>query len=128
MEPDGSVTEERNGVVIKRRGRPAGSKDKRKRIRRRKEECMEPMEKCVLAMFEEALLGYTEDVGEFLEAIVLLTSSECFRGPYAVRWMESDDKERLTLEVMNCWRPIADDDLKGIKEREGNAVSPKYTL
>ena len=70
----------------------------------------------------EALKAEVHDEGEFDCVEVLVTRAEAFNGPDAVKWMEADDKERLTLEAMKCWRPMTDADLGLVKEVIPSAV------
>jgi len=63
-----------------------------------------------------------EDAGELDKIDCFVTYSEAFNGPDAVHWMEADNKEKLTLEAMECWRPITDLDRPDIKEVVPSAV------
>ena len=101
--------------VYRKRGRPKGSKDKRQRTRRKKEKVAtkESFEAAMLALGTDCV-DSDEEILE--EIIVLLTRTDVYSSPEAPQWLESENKENLTLLAAKCWRPITDDDLKDIRE------------
>jgi len=102
-----------DGPPVKRRGRPAGAKDRKKRHRRTKHEIERDM-----ALMSAVMSGEDFEEGEeLLEATVQLSVSKALSGPDSKEWDAAISLEEHRLLAYETWIPASDHDLATYRAR-----------
>ena len=113
-------------IIIRKRGRPKGSRDVKQR-RKRAKIALSPDEEAVA---NEAVAAYMTNITladdeEFVSCDLVFSGislSEAYAAPDADRWIEAIDLERAKLEACKSWKVMEKDEAKKFLDEGGSAL------